>query len=469
VVAAVALAASAAACSLATAAGLEPEMLPEPLWWRDVEPISIARDPLMTTVAPRAVGIATEWAPLYTASDGGRVERARHALRATSQTGSWRTGFEFASRSGVARSAAARTQVGAEEPLSRVQAVAVAHHVSRIDFGAGASQSDGRLGASLAMSAPLAPGVRATLRWSRHPERGKTRVQWEDVVVVADGNWNDQRVAWRLDAEPRPNLSLWVGQEALDRRLSGRGTHEFRDRLVPTLSWRASEFGARLRRWDTEWSADVRYGDGRQSTRIVREGIPYASAAGPVFHGLATLDVRPRRVPFAARLWKGNWSGDARASLALWPFDPAAAVFGTRRVARSDVSLEHRGFSVDWAPQHAALEGGLALSRLVPRAGYESWQATLFGLGRDDESSGEAGLRAAWLMGARLGAKLQWRGVRARVEAVQWIPVRLEHERAGSESASPGSEEGSSSDSGWGSGARTRGGTVLRVTLESSS
>jgi hypothetical protein len=182
---------------------------------------------------------------------------------------------------------------------------------------------------------------------------------------------------------------------------------------------------------------------------------------GPLFNSLASFEARPARLPFAARAWAGRWSSDARASLALWPFDGAGALLGTRRVARSSASLDHGGVSLDYVPVCHALEGGLALSRLVPRAGYETWQATLFGLGHEDYTSGEAGLREAWLLGTRLATSAAWRGVRARVEAVQWIPVRTTKESAaGAGAPSSGGEAPRA-------GPGARGGTVVRVSIES--
>ena len=453
---------AAAACLAAAAAAAVPEpgLLPEPFWWRDGVPASLARDPLLTG-AP-ALRLDSEWAPLYVARDGGRLEQARHTLRATSRSGPWRTGVEIESRSSIARGFGAGTRVGLESPATRVHALALARSGRRYDVGAGAVVADGRPGGSVAAAATVAPGVRARLGWSLLPERGGAEVRWEDVAVLADGAWDDQRVDWRLEAAPRPELAFWLGQDALDRSFPARAGAG-RDRLMPALSWRASHAGLRMRGLGVLWQAGLHYGEGRQRTMVARDDTPYAVAAGPVVQGLAALEARFPGRPVRARAWLGRSSGDAQASLALWPFDGAGGLLGTRRVARSDLSLRHGGLGVD-AATRAGLECGLAVSRIVPRAGYESWQATFVGLGHDDASSGDAGLRSAWLLGGRLAAALAWRGVRTRIELVQWLPLHVERDDGGSGGATGG---GGSPAPGGAATAGARGGTVLRVSIES--
>ena len=454
--------ATTAAWSHALGAALEPEMLPDPLWWRGALQIPIARDPLMSSV-PAGVRLASEWAPLYNASDGGRIEQSRSSLRVATLPGRWRAGFELESRSGIARTAEADTRVGAAEPQATLRSIAVARYARRIQIGAAASQNNERAGWSFATRAEAAPWLRLSFGWSRLPERGRAEVQAEGVVVSSEGNWDDQRVAWRLDARARPNLALWLGQQALDRRAAPAAPGPAdRDRLVPTLAWRASEVGIDALLLDTRWIAIIRYGEGRQRTSITRGGTQYAAITGPLFNSLASFEARPARLPLAARAWAGRWSSDARASLALWPFDGAAALLGTRRVARSSASLDHSGVGLDYVPARHALEGGLALSRLVPRAEYQTWQATLFGLGHEDYTSGETGLREAWLLGTRLATSAAWRGVRARIEAVQWIPVQMKNERATGAGVPSGGAEAPRA------GPSARGGTVLRISLETS-
>ena len=109
------------------------------------------------------------------------------------------------------------------------------------------------------------------------------------------------------------------------------------------------------------------------------------------------------------------------------------------------------------------LECGLALSRIAPRAGYESWQATFVGLGRDDPSSGNSGMRGAWLLGARFAASVGLRSVRTRVELVQWLPLAVDREARMETAASGGSVTPAT---GSGAAAGTRGGTVLRFSIE---
>lgn len=453
------LAATAALFATAAVASPEPGLLPEPYWWRDGASVPIARDPLMRERP--GWRIDSEWAPLYAARDGGRFEQARHSLRATSRNGPWRMGAELESRSSIARGFGAETQVGLESPSTRLNAVALARAGRRLEAGGAAFVAEGRPGASLAAAAPVGPALRASLAWSRIPEHGEADVRWQDVVVLADGTWDDQRVAWLLEAAPRPDLAFWLGQDALDRRSVDRGT-EGRDRLLPALSWRATHAGLRARGLGVLWQADLHYGEGRQRMEVAHTGTTYAVAAGPVTQSLAALEARFPNRAFRARAWMGRSNGDAQASVALWPFDVAVGLLGTRRIARSELSLAHAGLGVD-ATSRRGLEGGLALSRIAPRAGYESWQATFAGLGRDDASSGVAGIREAWLLGARFAASLGLGSVRTRVELVQWLPLAIRREAravAGDAGGSAAPAAGSGSASG------ARGGTVLRLSIE---
>ena len=452
-------AATAAVFASTAVASPEPGLLPEPYWWRDGASVSIARDPMMRERP--GWRIDSEWAPLYSSSDGGRFEQARHSLRATTRTGPWRMGAELESRSSIARGFGAGTHVGLETPATRLNAIALARAGRRLEWGGAAFVAEGRPGASLAAAAPVGPAVRASLAWSRLPEQGEADVRWQDVVVLADGTWDDQRVAWLLEAAPRPDLAFWLGQDALDRRSVNRGP-EGRDQLLPSLSWRATHAGLRARGLGVLWQAEAHYGEGRQRMEVAHVGTTYAVAAGPVVQSLATVEARFPNRAFRARAWFGRSSGDAQASLALWPFDVAVGLIGTRRIAHSELSLQHGGLGMDVASRRG-LECGLALSRIAPRAGYESWQATFVGLGRDDASSGDAGMRGAWLLGARLAASLGLGAVRARAELVQWLPLAIEREAraGGGASGSPATPAAGSS-----SAAGTRGGTVLRFSIE---
>jgi len=453
------LAATAALFATAAVASPEPGLLPEPYWWRDGISVPIARDPLMRERP--GWRIDSEWAPLYASSDGGRFEQARHSLRATTRTGSWRLGAEVESRSSIARGFGAETHVGLESPATRLNAIALAHAGRRLEAGGAAFVAEGRPGASLAAAAPVGPALRASVAWSRLPEHGEADVRWQDVVVLADGTWDDQRVAWLLEAAPRPDLAFWLGQDALDRRGVERGT-EGRDRLLPSLSWRATHAGLRVRGLGILWEGEAHYGEGRQRLEVAHEGTTYAVAAGPVVQSLAALAARFPNRAFRARAWYGRSSGDARASLALWPFDAAVGMLGTRRIAHSELSLRHGGLGMDVASRRG-LECGLALSRIAPRAGYESWQATFVGLGRDDPSSGNSGMRGAWLLGARFAASVGLRSVRTRVELVQWLPLAVDREARMDTAASGGS---ATPATGSGAAAGTRGGTVLRFSIE---
>ena len=107
-------------------------------------------------------------------------------------------------------------------------------------------------------------------------------------------------------------------------------------------------------------------------------------------------------------------------------------------------------------------DAGLALWSLAPRASYDSWQGTWFGLGRDDLSSGATDLHSVLALGARLGLAADLFGARYRAEAVQWVPVRAEREGGGSRQATGG--VGSAGGAATSGGAR--GGTILRLTIE---
>jgi hypothetical protein len=72
-------------------------------------------------------------------------------------------------------------------------------------------------------------------------------------------------------------------------------------------------------------------------------------------------------------------------------------------------------------------------------------------------------MRGAWLLGARLAAAFGLGGVRARAELVQWLPLAIEREGRAADDAS-GSPAAPAAGSGAASG--TRGGTVLRVSIE---
>src|SRR5216117_127576 len=75
---------------------------------------------------------------------------------------------------------------------------------------------------------------------------------------------------------------------------------------------------------------------------------------------------------------------------------------GRSPVARTSAVLEHQGLSVDRDLRGApGWEAGMAAWILRPRADFQSWQATLLGLGHDDAGSGATSLRSVLALGAR--------------------------------------------------------------------
>jgi hypothetical protein len=460
--AAVVLAAAALAFA-PPARAIEPDALPAPLWWRAREERGLAEDPLLALRDPGALRVEAEWAPLYVSPDGSRFEQERRSLRLSTPPGTWRAAAELGMRGAVARGGTQPAWIGAERPLSASGAFALACRGERFDVAGSIGALERSAGAALAGHARLG-AARATVGWSLLPQSGRTHVRWNDVEVLAEGRWFDQRVRWELELSPAPAVGIALGQDALDRR--GGGTEPGpEDRIEPFLAWRASHLNVAAPACGLGWRLTAEYGEGREGVRICRSGTAYAAAVGPVFNSLVALEAAAPRRPFTLRLWTGRWSGDARAALALWPFDGLAALAGTRRLAHSSAALEHHGVSLDHTrTSGSGLEGGLALWSLAPRARYESWQATIMGVGRDDESEGETALRSALALGARLAGAIEWRGARARIELVQWVPVHTERRREPAEPPAPAGGGGAAPDGSAAGG--ERGGTVFRFSLE---
>lgn len=447
------------------AAAFEPEPLPESIAWRREQPTSLALHPLAALRDGPLARSEAEWTPLYSSRDGARVEGGRRSLALRTSGAPWRAGVELESCIATARGGDGAPWIGGERAGSTRAAAGLAAESSRFGIAGAALCDHHRWGAAAEARAPLGQGARASVSWSLAPQAGRIAVRWDEADVLAAGRWLDQRVSWRIDV-PIAGGALALGQHALDRRANGAFDPAVRDRFEPSLAWRASLLDLTLDRRGARWSGSLRYGEGRQSARLWRGNAPYATAAGKVFQSLVAVTYEPSRTPLSARASFGRFTGDARGVVALWPFDPLAALAGTRRVAISTGSLDHVALAVDRdRPARSGLDGGLAVCRVAPRARYETWQATVLGLGHDDASSGHSTLRAAWLLGARLAATLEGFGARARVEAAQWIPVRIERERrhvAGGDGDGGGDGAGGS-DSGGGE----RGGTVLRVSIES--
>src|SRR5262249_41016061 len=220
------------------------------------------------------------------------------------------------------------------------------------------------------------------------------------------------------------NVGLAVTGAWLQRASTSFGPS---DGLAPQLWWRTGKVALSARAIHSRWHASFETGEGEEGFRVLRTSTPYLVLGGPVWGSLAELTLEPGRSPIMVRAWPGVWRGAARGSLALWPFDAAVAMSGTRMVAPSEGTLDHWGLSVDLGrPATGRVDGGLALWSLAPRASYDSWQGTFFGLGREDQSSGTTDLHSVLALGARMGLAADWFGARYRVEAVQWVPVRVE-------------------------------------------
>src|SRR5439155_5195802 len=257
-----------------------------------------------------------------------------------------------------------------------------------------------------------------------------------------------------------------LGLSSVDR-VPRRGVE--RDRAEPALSWRGESAAVSFEAGGADLELAGWHGAGNQPTRVTRSGARYAEVAGPLSSAGATLIVRPLRSALAGRAWTGRWSGTAAGALALWPFESVSAALGTRRVAQSELELRHAGFAIerDLGARNGGRSGfewGGALWWVEPRASYRTWQATLVGVGRDDYSDGTSSLRSALLAGIKVAPAFQWSGGTARLELVQWLPVRVWRTEA---SGAPGSGGGGTpgGGSGAGKGSFARGGTVVRIRL----
>jgi hypothetical protein len=433
-----------------------PDAVPEAVWWRARAERALSGDPLDAMRGPAIRELSAEWAPLYRSPDGGRFERRRRALSVLSAPGRVRVAAEVVSLETVARGGGGPWWIGTHGSRAVDGAVGVAAFFDRYEAAGAVGALDGNIGLAASGRAMLAPGVSAALRWSRRSRDQQASVSWGETHVLAAERWTDERVGWSVGFAAR-GVEGSLGQESLVRRSGGQGSG---DRLSPSLAWSASTFDIALHVPGARLAGSLAAGEGQEALRIWRDGTLYGRMGGPVHDILGEFCVEPHRAPLRVRMWAGRWSGDARGDLALWPFDELAALFGSRRAARFDASLAHQGVALERSVgRRRTLEGGVACWRLRPRARYESWQATLLGLGRTDESSGTTTLSEATLLGVRLALAGVGRGLHARLEVVQWLPLRV----VGPPPSPSTGNEGPGSPAAV--GGPTRGGTVLRVTL----
>jgi hypothetical protein len=447
----------------ARAAAFGPEALPSPIWWRDRPPTSMATEPLAAFDETRAFSLRSEWAPLYAGPDGARIEQARRSLRLASGPGPWRAAIELVDQGSVARGGESAWWVGAEQPLTSRGTFALARHGRRLEVAAsldnhGSGQgfaADGRL-------RPL-PGLVLSAGGSSIARVGNLHVRWEDVDVLAAGRWHEEAAHAALEYRSAGGFGValerrWIEPNRSDERSPGG------DEITPSLRWRTTGVGLRARGLGASWIAEAQYGEGEQGLRVYRDGARYLSISGPVSSTLLTLAIQPARVPLLLRAFGGGWRGSANGSLALWPFNALGAASGSFRIARSTAALDHWGVSLERPPHlGAGVDGGLALWSIAPRATYESWQGTWLALVRSDQSAGETPLRSVLAVGGRLAAGVSLSGVRLRLEAVQWVPVRAERALG---AAGASQVPGSDASAGLGAHARESGGTILRLSLE---
>jgi hypothetical protein len=452
------------------AAAVEPDALPEPLWWRDRPLTSLARAPLAALDETGSFSLVSEWAPLYAGPDGARIEQSRRSLRIASPPGPWRAAAEGWGQGAVARGGESAWWVGAERPFTTGGAAAISRHGRALALAAAVSDAGAGAGVAAEARARLAPGLRAWLGVAHLHTTGRAHVRWEDIEVFAAGRWRDDEVRGALTLATRHGGEIALGGRLLDRRgedgggASGDLTPGSADRLEPRLTWRDGSLALGAPALGVRWRASLEIGEGEQDLRVQRGGAPYLDVLGPVSSALATASAEPLRAPIALRAWAGRWRGTGRGSLAMWPFDGLAGLTGTRRAAASSASLEHWGLSLERVPRAGTgVDGGLALWSLAPRASYESWQGSLFGLVRSDRSAGETALRSLMALGGRLGASLTMGGARYRLEVVQWVPLRAVR-AAGASGASGGSGVPVPSTAAPDRG-RESGGTILRLSV----
>jgi len=289
-------------------------------------------------------------------------------------------------------------------------------------------------------------------------------VLWDEdgveTEVDASGDWSEQRAEAGIETVTPWGLAFEGGLSALDRApLGGAGG----DRLERRLLWRSSHFVARARFSWARVSLGLDHGSGQEDLRVARGGTAYAHAKGPREKSQLRLAFETVGGRLSVTVWKGSMGGDARGDVAMWPFDAALGLVGTRRVAWAEASLQQAGLAVDLLPESAhTLDGGIAVWRLEPKARFSSWRAPFFGLGREDQTSGASRVRDVIALGARGGATVRLAGASLRVEVIQWVPVRVLHTPGEGDSPQTG---GAVSSGGPTRGMAGWGGTILRVRL----
>ena len=93
-VGAAALVAAALALPAAPARAVDPDALPEAVWWRSTPQPALAAAPLEAIGTLPRLSLSSEWAPLYSGPDGGRLQFEQRALRIATPPGRYRLAVE---------------------------------------------------------------------------------------------------------------------------------------------------------------------------------------------------------------------------------------------------------------------------------------------------------------------------------------------------------------------------------------
>lgn len=458
------LIATAALAMAPVAYAATPAALPEAYWWRRAIPPSLAMEPLHALTGPVGVASAVEWAPIYDGPHASRVRQDVATARFVAESGEWRWGAELEQGSAIGVGGESEWNARLATPSATTGAFGVARAGLRGAFAASIASWGGHVGGAVSARVRAAPGVEGAVCWSRHIAGGSVFARWDDNgiagVVDAAGTWMEERGRAAVSVRLPASTVATVRIETFGRTPQAPEASEWLERR---LLWRAEGLSLEGRGRTGRWSADYASGHGREGLRVEREGAPYARADAPIHSRDLTVEWDPATVAIRLRAWAGTWSQGARGNIAMWPFDPLLGLVGTHRVAHAEASLTHRGFSVDrGGSADRFLDAGVALWRLSPKADYASWRATFFGIGREDESSGESDVQAITLIGLRAALQVRAGAARVRIEGIQWLPIRIEREE---EARGGGGGSGGGVFGSGDSGGTSTGGSIVRVSI----
>lgn len=448
-----------------TAYAAGPSALPDAYWWHRSPSALVAVDPLEALTGPVGVRSAFEWAPIYDGPHASRIRQDLGMSRFVTAMGDWRCGVEIEQGSAIGAGGESDWNARLATPSTTSGAFGISRTGARAAYAGALSLWDGHVGGALSATVQASPGIRGSLSWSRRSAGGTLFARWDDNgvagIVDAEGTWAEAHARGAVSVRLPVSTVATVHMETFDRTPHSAEASEWLER---TLVWRAQgvslEGQGRLGRWSAAYVS----GEGREGLRVERNGAPYARADAPLRSSDVTLEYDPAALPLKLRAWSGTWSQGARGNVSMWAFDPLLGLAGTHRVAHAEAALTHHGFSIDrGGAAEYFLDPGVALWRLAPKADYSTWRAAFFGIGREDESSGESEVQALTLLGLRAALQVRAAGVRIRVEGVQWVPIHIERESSASTGGGGSGGGIGSSDSG---GAST-GGSIVRVSVTS--